>query len=236
MSRTIQMLEFCVDPLALVRFAQGHGHNRQHDEDLGYALHAWLAAAFGSLAPKPFRLFAEGTRGRPSRVLAYGQHSRAELVDHMNTYAEPAAYSVCPPDSLAAKPLPGSWELGRTYGFEVLTCPITRKEGIEKDVFLRQADRQGADGEVRREDVYRRWLVSQFRDAAEAQSVDLAGFRLIRLHRRGGAGGAVFLTRPQALLTGRLRIRDSEAFCRLIARGIGRHRAFGYGMILLRPA
>jgi len=36
--------------------------------------------------------------------------------------------------------------------------------------------------------------------------------------------------------TGVLQVRDSAAFAALLARGIGRHRAFGFGMLLLKPA
>ena len=35
---------------------------------------------------------------------------------------------------------------------------------------------------------------------------------------------------------GTLTVGDPDAFSRLLARGIGRHRAFGFGMLLLRPA
>lgn len=41
--------------------------------------------------------------------------------------------------------------------------------------------------------------------------------------------------RPWALLHGTLEVRDPAAFMALLARGVGRHRAFGYGMVLLRP-
>ena len=41
--------------------------------------------------------------------------------------------------------------------------------------------------------------------------------------------------RPDALFTGEITVADPEAFCRLLARGVGRHRAFGFGMLLLRP-
>jgi len=44
------------------------------------------------------------------------------------------------------------------------------------------------------------------------------------------------LERPQALLKGVLTVKESNTFNRLLARGIGRHRAFGYGMLLLKPA
>ena len=36
-------------------------------------------------------------------------------------------------------------------------------------------------------------------------------------------------------MSGALTITDGEKFAQLLARGIGRHRAYGYGMLLLRP-
>ncbi|MFG1332515.1 type I-E CRISPR-associated protein Cas6/Cse3/CasE [Xanthobacter autotrophicus] len=38
-----------------------------------------------------------------------------------------------------------------------------------------------------------------------------------------------------AVLVGTLTVRDAQAFAALLARGVGRHRAFGYGMLLLSP-
>jgi len=66
----------------------------------------------------------------------------------------------------------------------------------------------------------------------------LIGFRRVRSQRNARVGGKVKqrgVERPDALFTGELTIRDAEAFARLLARGIGRHRAFGFGMLLLRP-
>jgi CRISPR system Cascade subunit CasE len=40
---------------------------------------------------------------------------------------------------------------------------------------------------------------------------------------------------PDAVFTGVLQVLDTTAFAALVARGIGRHRAFGYGMVLLKP-
>ncbi|MCY4060014.1 MAG: type I-E CRISPR-associated protein Cas6/Cse3/CasE [Gammaproteobacteria bacterium] len=34
---------------------------------------------------------------------------------------------------------------------------------------------------------------------------------------------------------GVLVVRESDAFAQLVRRGVGRHRAYGYGMMLLRP-
>ena len=41
---------------------------------------------------------------------------------------------------------------------------------------------------------------------------------------------------PDVVLSGQLRIAQATAFAHLVARGVGRHRAFGFGMLLLRPA
>jgi CRISPR system Cascade subunit CasE len=40
---------------------------------------------------------------------------------------------------------------------------------------------------------------------------------------------------PDAVLEGVLEVVDGEAFAALLRRGVGRHRAFGFGMLLLRP-
>lgn len=236
MSGSLHMFEFHIEPLSLVRFAQAQGHNRNDDEDLGYVTHAWFSAAFGDLSPKPFRVLAQGAAMGRARILAYSWHGRDMLVERLVSFAEPAAFSVCPPDRISAKPLPTAWMTGRTLGFEVLTCPVTRKDGAEKDVFLRRADRDGPEAALNRADVYRQWLVTQLEQSVQVLSVELAGFRLIRIHRRGDSGSRGGHIRPQALLTGRFRITDPDSFVALIARGVGRHRAFGYGMLLLRPA
>ncbi len=44
------------------------------------------------------------------------------------------------------------------------------------------------------------------------------------------------MTMPEAEFEGTLEVLDGTAFHAVLARGIGRHRAFGYGMLLVRPA
>jgi CRISPR system Cascade subunit CasE len=60
--------------------------------------------------------------------------------------------------------------------------------------------------------------------------------RMVELRRepffQGGARGE----RPNVVLEGTLRVTDADAFRALLARGVGRHRAFGFGMLLLRRA
>ena len=41
---------------------------------------------------------------------------------------------------------------------------------------------------------------------------------------------------PDAVMRGIFTVAEPEAFAGLLSRGIGRHRSYGYGMLLLRPA
>lgn len=60
--------------------------------------------------------------------------------------------------------------------------------------------------------------------------------RVLRRPVQPGAGRAhVESEGPDATLRGCLRIEDGAGFAALLGRGVGRHRAFGFGMLLLTP-
>ncbi|HCB13799.1 MAG TPA: type I-E CRISPR-associated protein Cas6/Cse3/CasE [Gammaproteobacteria bacterium] len=245
MNDCLYMVQLRLDPVSLIQFAQDHGVNRAADEDLGYGVHAWLAALFGPLAPKPFRLLEPGTAWRkdqPLQWLGYSRQDGATLREQAEMFALPLALAVCDVAELtAAKPMPATWPVGRRLGFEVLACPVSRRE-TEKDVFLRRVESMGeTHPPVNRAAVYGEWLVRQMEGAATLESVQLAGFRLVRLLRRSQQAATQerrfgqLVVLPQALLRGVMTVQDEAAFAALLARGVGRHRAFGYGMLLLRP-
>lgn len=251
----MNMLQFRLRLDALLRFAQAQGINRSRDEDLGYAVHALLKALFGEFAPKPFRLLSHPPSPQPQRsegrlvharaqhvqVLAYSNRSAEQLREQASLFAFPEAYQAWVAESLAAKTMPTAWQTGRRLGFEVLTCPVARQGEQEKDVFLRRIERTAGTDVPSRAKVYSDWLARQLNTSAYLEEAQLSAFRLIRLLRRdqpvaGQPRHLYTVQRPQALLTGVLAVADSAAFNELVARGIGRHRAFGYGMLLVRPA
>ncbi len=240
----LYMIELQLDLPALLRFLRTQGLERsEEDDDLGYGIHAWMTAAFGDLAPRPWRLLAG--KGRPARVLGYAQHDAGVLRRRLYEFAEPSVFAVCaqPEMAIASRAMPSSWRSGRRLGFEVQCCPVGRKAGtgIEKDLFLLRADSAGVQG-LRRDEVYCQWVREQLErnDAAVVKAIRLEGFRLVRQTRKtqGSDGNRICrrLVRPQALVRGELTVKDPEAFAALVRRGVGRHRAFGYGMLLLRPA
>ena len=83
-----------------------------------------------------------------------------------------------------------------------------------------------------REAVYLDWLTERLGSTVrlDRAACRLARFRRIRVARgnRGPEG-------PDATIHGTLIVTDPVSFAALLARGVGRHRAYGYGMLLLRP-
>jgi CRISPR system Cascade subunit CasE len=228
----LHLLRIPIDARRLLRFAMEHGIT-QEDETLGYTLHAWFAALFGDMAPKPFRYME-----RRSEVLAYAESDADTLLEQAQAFASPQAWSALDIAGVASKPMLGAWRGGQRLRVEVLACPVSRKGDEEKDIYLRALDRLGNDAPPRAE-VYREWFVAQWKGALDFEQVELLGMsarsRLLR-RARNGANRLRIVERPQALFSGNAVITDCDCFGERLARGIGRHRAFGFGMALLAPA
>jgi CRISPR system Cascade subunit CasE len=102
-------------------------------------------------------------------------------------------------------------------------------------VFLAEVEKSGKDAVIKREEIYRRWLTQQLeKGGAACVNARLTAFRQIWIVRRDNHRRACALRRPDAMVEGVLHVLDSDRFQRLLRHGIGRHRAFGFGMLLLR--
>jgi len=112
------MIDLPLDPAALTRFAWRHGHGGGRaplDEDFGYGAHAWLAAALGEQAPRPFRLIENRTG---LRLLGYASVGVDRLARRAKDYALPDAFSVCDWPAAASKEMPAVWTTGRHLGLQ----------------------------------------------------------------------------------------------------------------------
>jgi len=227
----LHLLRIPVHASRLLRFAADHGIT-QEDETLGYILHAWFVALFGERAPKPFRYME-----RRGEVLAYAGSDASSLLEYAQAIASPQAWTTLDVAGVASKPMPSAWRNGQRLRIEVLACPASRKGDEEKDIYLRALDRLGS-GTPPRAQLYREWFAAQWKDSLEFEQVDVLGMnarsRLLR-RARDGVNRLRIVERPQALFAGNAVIADGERFARLLARGTGRHRAFGFGMALLSP-
>ena len=238
-------------PLQMIRaavsvrdFQRWMGQKRLQDSD--HAMHCLLAECFGpDLAPKPFRLILP--RGCPKGTLyGYGPVDAAALREKAAIFADPAQSRILPADGLESKAMPAAWQAGQRLGFEVRLRPIVRRRNPESnrpdkarewDAFQWAAE-QYPKGEMpySREEVYRDWLQRELNRNGGAElelgSTTLRSFQRTRAVRKLRARPS---EGPDAVMQGNLTITDPEGFAALLTRGIGRHRAYGYGMLLLRP-
>ena len=239
MSHDFHLIHLCPNLNRLLPWAQRQGLIPDRGQgDLGYAFHAALRAAFANLAPQPFS-FRAG-----QGLLAYTRQSEAmraaaalvtpEVADMLGLDSTPQS------PGLLIRPFPTNWKVGQLLSFEVRVRPVVRKDDKEQDAFLSVAQRI-PDQVLSREAVYIDWLKRQFEAVAELHDVRMTEFSLSTVVRRAAPGADGARTKrpvqgPDAVFSGTLQVRDGEAFAALVARGIGRHRAFGFGMLLLKPA
>jgi len=123
------------------------------------------------------------------------------------------------------------------------------KTGAEIDAFVAEAQRTFPDGCPKiidgkltssgmeqagrvRAAVYCDWLAARLEGIAE---IDTERTCMVAYQRTRVSRGASAVEGPDATFHGELTITDPDAFHTLLTRGIGRHRSFGFGMLLLRP-
>ena len=233
------------------------GQERDVGLDEGRALHHLLTESFGQRVLHPFRLFV-APQAKQGHVYAYSRSNQVQLLEVAQACAMPEAQAVFDLQGLATKTMPENWIAGRRIGFEIRVRPVSRllkplpysggafAKGAELDAFLIEALRRfpsdSASQEAMlgtmlqagrtREAVYTDWLAQKLADAATL----VPGVRLTRFERDRAARTGSSIERPSAILQGDLIIDHPENFQKLLAGGVGRHKAYGYGMMLLRPA
>ena len=238
----LTLLQTRPDLALLFQWAQATGQAALRD-DPGYALHAAARAALGEFAPKPFVLVQ-----RPQAPALFVGYTAADPADLERAAAfstvDPLATHALGLASLQARALPSDWCVGERLRFEVRAAPVVRSRaqpgGGYPEIDAAHHPSFGGPG-IDREAAYVSWLTRELArdDAAGLQSAGLQAFSLQTTARRAFQADGPRRTQrgllPDVTLRGLLEVRDPAAFQRLLARGVGRHRAFGFGCLLLAP-
>ena len=212
--------------------------------DAGYALHILLSGMFGPAALQPFRLFTSPRR-RVAGLYAYTDLDRDELCDIAAAVTTPDALRVLSPARLRTRLMPSRFRPGQRLGFDLRVRPVRRLgrdlvdphsdtvfvKGSEVDAFRFDCLRHGAEPAADRGQIYARWLAERCGEAVRVETCRLSAFSRSRAVRGDGPGP----DGPDATLLGELTVRDPDVFAQLVRKGVGRHKSYGYGMMLLRP-
>ena len=253
---TLHLARLPVDLPALARAAgeRGWTHGSRAAFDEGAALHHLLGEAFGPGALKPFRLIV-APRARSGTLYAYTERDADALRDvEAGVGLSEAHEAAIRSERLETKPMPTAWAAGRRVGFDIRLRPVVRlakpcpapsnrmgrrrhgfAKGTEVDAFLAEALRRGErDGmEMAGRDraaVYAEWFSARLDGAAGIEEATLVAFRRTRVAR-----GERTAEGPDAILQGTLIVQEPVVFADRVRRGVGRHKAYGYGMLMLRP-
>ena len=207
--------------------------------DVDHALHCPLTEAFGRCsAPKPFRSIVNE---HTSDIHLYGYSSmnstNLRLLAGKRLADDKLRCKALGISTLQSKPMPHDWRTSTSLRYEVRVRPIRRLAETgrrETDVFLHESQLAKSHTLLNREEVYTQWLHEQIAKIGGAvlEQSRMTKFQRNRAVRSCNSQGS---EGPDAVLEGILRVTDSEKFTHLLMRGVGRHRTYGYGMLLLKP-
>jgi CRISPR system Cascade subunit CasE len=249
MSAPLCLVRLRPDAEALTQWAVRAGY-LPVGADPGYALHAALKASLGDLAPQPF-IWREKRDG--VELLGYSSAEAAALhsAAALPAIHDPQAAAALGLAGLEARDMPPAWQAGARLSFEVRVRPVVRSrsdaaakaKGARRHTEIDAAfQASSADGAPRsHEEAYRDWLAPRLSNLGatmiEAQLIGRRQVKILHRPRTGeGARERRLIPGPDALFRGTLEIADPQRFHAGLARGVGRHCAFGFGMLLLAPA
>ena len=195
--------------------------------DVGYLAHAFMRRFFEDAAPQPFLAVKEEGCLMVEGVLS--ENVEPEVFEGSHDVMDCGVKDVTLPQS------------GDVAAFRVRLCPVMRNgssgKEIETDAFLVMLRRAEAAGQTppKRMQVYRQWAAGRFVDCLNVSKTYIERYEQIRPCRRGAPGHvgapAAIGWRPIIDVSVSGVVTDAERFAQIARRGIGRHKAFGFGYI-----
>jgi CRISPR system Cascade subunit CasE len=201
--------------------------------DVGYLAHGYLVAAFGEHAPRPFLVGA--TKGGCVPLEGYAPVSGEQLQSHVDLFADAEAASIIVPGTLRTKRLPSPDQWPEYVGFSVRVNPVVRN-GHDRDWFLVAREKNPG---VTRDEAYTEWFNVQLeksKSGVELVRATLDTWEILRACRPNGNREDILTHTPVAQMSGILKLPPDRANLGILTDGFGRGKAFGFGMLQLRPA
>jgi len=212
--------------------------------DPGYALHAALKATLGDNAPQPFAL--RRFRGRRDELLGYVRASPSTVLAaaQLPPVTDRDAAEALAVVDMQARAMPTDWSAGMRFAFELRTRPVVRsrahgRAGRSHEVDAAAWAATAHEEPISKDKVYTGWLAARLVNRGiRLINAEITALRHCRtLHRPvvDGERRNKLSEGPDVLFRGTLEVEDPSAFADGVAHGVGRHRAFGFGCLLLAP-
>ena len=247
MSAPLYLARARLNAAALFRFAKSRGLLKRSTDD-GYLIHCVLTEIWQGLTLSPF---THEACGRFIDVWGYTRTSADDLQRHAQQSRLSATLKAVVFNDMqinvSTRKLPHIVP-GKRLSLLVRACPVVRLSsnlagygrGAELDAY--QAHMLRPQEHLSREQLYCAWL------GRRLQGSDVSGLNISSIYVRGMSLTAVLrrthgedreakaLRRPDVSFGIEAAVQDSAKFTDLLAKGIGRHRAFGFGAILMGSA
>ena len=237
---TIHLARIGIDPQALRTYA---AMTRTGDDDGLYATHHALRKMFGDNAPQPFHAVLSGPE---PHVVGYLDAKRAGLLASTEGEGDVVLRRVFS-EPVRTREMPVVWEDGARLSFRLRGRPVVRysdeaadlvekttgwRPPAEVDVVVAASRKTGTPADP--SETCRAWLERRLGDVASVETFVLKDYRQVSSRRSShGPDGRILVPGPDATMAGILTVGNGEEFGRMLAKGIGRHCAFGYGMMMV---
>ena len=226
---TTHLLRADIDMRNLARWSAAEGHS-----DTDRTLHCLVYHTFGSEnVPRAFAATADPEQPKEHAVLwAYTGMDESELTKIARANQNPITAGIMSPYAFRTKELPSTWQEGTTLEFKVRTTPTYRPQHSkgEADVHLRP------NAAETRQQSYCNWLADLLQRKAGVEAavhtMRMTKYAQRRVRRQDDQN---WLTLPDITIEGACTIRDPDLWAPALQFGVGRHKAYGYGMLLVKP-
>lgn len=223
---TLTLAQIVIDLPKGLKAAPQLSHEGRNDHSL--LAKTVLTESFGGPVLRPWRII--GKQGRQLTVLGYTQGLDTGGLRQRLAHATPALQQALKVIGNASVLTPVEGEMLR---FQLRCVPLVSvtHSRRSRDAYSYARSRWGTAAGIDRAAIYAAYVRDRLA-GADLEAFALDNFERVLMVRRQGSAWST-KRYPKAELSGRLRVTDPAAFTQTLAAGLGRMRAYGFGMLRL---
>lgn len=213
--------------VSLPRLFKAAQVGRHVELDIDYLMHSFLEETFGPKIVRPFAIPPSMQRLTDQiRVVGYSDQTSEQLVASAREIA-PVGFFNAIVDTPIHKPMPEVWGVGKTFCLTTRLAPLHRGRHGRGETTIHP---------VPGENTLEYWtkdLFERMSAVAVLQMPRIMSFCHRKSYRKRADGSHALIRMPDMWVEVVATVLDEAGFDTMIKQGLGRHKTFGYGMVLL---